>query len=902
MAVVGFGLAASSLLAGSVASGAITATVATAITATAAAVGSYIDNTFILPAIFPPENVEGPRLGELRVQFAEEGAPINTSLGSGVRTNGVVVWTSDLIEVERSSGGGGKGGGGGGKVTTYEYYLDMALVVAKTDGTAINGISEITGNGKPIYREQTNISFTGSVSFSASLYISTGETGQDITTSSLDLGNFFPGDEVVITGASNPNNNGTFVVLASSSDASGPSSTLRVRNENGVAEGPTAGVSFDQDVSDFSSELVEDVEIRGGTYSQAALSTIVDIEGAGNVPAWRGYVLVGLKRLFLGEYGNLPPQFNFIYNPGTTATSGGMISSFISLSEAPTEFQTDLDVSGATEAVRGISIQGETEVVKAIQPIMVVGDLLAQTSGAGLKFFGRRDATVIDVDPEDLSPSTPNSDPTETALRITDNSEISRPDSVTVKYLDHEARYQQGAQRETSRVLGTTGSNLLVNLPVVLEGAGAEARGITRRLLYEGYINRKEVDFSLPFKYLHVQENDLLRIPAYGHIWTLLVQRVDRSPEFLLRISARVEVRSSLQVEEAESPSGTEIDFTSGSPPQAAVIDDPGYGSNPYPAPGPGPGPGGPGGPPTIGITTSVIDPDSGFPGAVIYKKRKDDDDADYEEFGILGVEAYNGKTEDALGGGVSGLSIDRKNSIDVELYHGALASLADTSELLRGRLILKIGNEIVFAENATLIGEKTYTVDTLIRGIAGTEGEIENHVAGESIVVLTGPGIREGVFPILHTEIGKELVFKIVAPEQELADVPEIEFTPVKVGLQPFAPVQLSSNRSTTEAILRWERRSRTPSKAFGPGSTPLTEPTEKYEVEIWDSGDTNLLATIEVDGTNVLTVSQTDLTTYGVSVATAFNFRVYQINTAYGGDGRSPTGDVLSVNAAGS
>lgn len=121
-------------------------------TALGSALGSYIDNKYLLPTLFPPDDIKGPRLGELRLQGADEGFPMNTCLGEATRVGGEVIWMSNLIEKKKEADAGG-GSGGGATQTSFSYFVHMAVSVGldKLKLGGIERIEKIWADGKLIY-------------------------------------------------------------------------------------------------------------------------------------------------------------------------------------------------------------------------------------------------------------------------------------------------------------------------------------------------------------------------------------------------------------------------------------------------------------------------------------------------------------------------------------------------------------------------------------------------------------------------------------------------------------------------------------------------------------------------------------------------------------------------------
>lgn len=113
-----------------------------------AAVGGLIDNLLIFPALFPAPNTEGPRVDGISVTSANEGTPMNWSLGPRVRVGGAILWMSDLEEVARENE---IGKGGGPSNTTYEYFASVAIGFGEAKPQTFEAVRQILADAKSVY-------------------------------------------------------------------------------------------------------------------------------------------------------------------------------------------------------------------------------------------------------------------------------------------------------------------------------------------------------------------------------------------------------------------------------------------------------------------------------------------------------------------------------------------------------------------------------------------------------------------------------------------------------------------------------------------------------------------------------------------------------------------------------
>ena len=113
-------------------------------------------------------------------------------------------------------------------------------------------------------------------------------------------------------------------------------------------------------------------------------------------------------------------------------------------------------------------------------------------------------------------------------------------------------------------------------------------------------------------------------------------------------------------------------------------------------------------------------------------------DGSAYGNFGFVsrGRAATHGFATATLAGGVDDGLWDRTNTLSVQTLFGTLASSTEDA-VLDGANSLLVGNEIVCFVTANDLGDGRYDLTQLLRGRRGTEGEIDNHVAAEKVIVL---------------------------------------------------------------------------------------------------------------------------------------------------------------------
>lgn len=116
--------------------------------------------SYLFAPKLPNQYLQGPRLGDLKVQSSAYGNPVPIVYGAA-RIAGNMIWAADIVETAHTtttSSGGGKGGGGGGSVTQTNYTYSQSFAISICEGE-IAGIRKIWANGKLIY----NLSDTADV-------------------------------------------------------------------------------------------------------------------------------------------------------------------------------------------------------------------------------------------------------------------------------------------------------------------------------------------------------------------------------------------------------------------------------------------------------------------------------------------------------------------------------------------------------------------------------------------------------------------------------------------------------------------------------------------------------------------------------------------------------------------
>lgn len=225
-------------------------------------------------ALAPDQKIKGQRLDSLLPRGVDPGAPIPEGYGATVLP-GQVIYDSGLKETRKVTTESAKGGP---SVTTEEftYAADLAIAFSATE---IDHVSRILANKVPIYQTAPAIDSELITAEAELAYITAYDRQYD----------FF-----IAAGYAEE-------IARSAAEQAGEDARAAVYERAGVADGATG-------------RLYDDIEIYLGTEDQMPSAILEAIEGAGEVPAFRGIAYVVLKNLQLAQFGNSVPAFEIEIN------------------------------------------------------------------------------------------------------------------------------------------------------------------------------------------------------------------------------------------------------------------------------------------------------------------------------------------------------------------------------------------------------------------------------------------------------------------------------------------------------------------------------------------------------------------------------------------------------------
>lgn len=890
----------------------------------------------------PKQEIDGPRIQDLRLTGSEYGSPIPWVQGHP-RISGGVWWASQKREIATTEE---QGKGGGAEVTTYTYEVDV--LIGLTDNPIV-GIRRIWSNGKLVYsaaddaETETLLASQQSAPWRA-LTVLTGADDQlphpvyeaDVGTANacayrgrgavmiegLQLGGsgIMPNltfevvvdgtgaDEALsLVGSSMSNDDpvlipehepGDMVVLivraAGSSDlppaALDPSFdvVLEATQNEDFGYAASVQVAMDADgsiteVENASSVTVVSLVFRGaiGIGAKAPLKTgsaespvgfpALDLEALDDSSYVVAAAFINQERTIITPSGmtllheNYTPvsfgggEFSVYgvpnaegFNGPTAGFSGGaaywhslafeVLSAGARVSIENTSLRTVVErlcgtigltsaefdasaLSAITKPVRGLAV-GQVSAARRTLEVLQAAYFFESSLSDKLRFRPRAVSAVAEVAYEDLAAG--NDGPSGEPLALVVASDVEMPSQFAVSYINKTADDQTATER-SDRILASQDSVSVVAMPLGM--LPDEAKGVADAILVDTLAASSTTSISVPLQYAELEPGDVVNVHdgAGGQLRLRLVRRTDALG--VLAFEAVVDDASALTsaaitaedyVEQTEIRLLADTVMVLLDAPLLRDADD------------------------TPGWYVAARGTNSNWPGATI---RQSPDDVTYSTAAEVAESAVLGSCLSTLGNWTGGHVFDELNALTVDVAHGQLSS-ATRSALLEDRQLnaLQVGAEVIQFRTATLTEPGIYVLTGLLRGRAGTEWAIGGHAAGEKCVLLRPRGLRR--VATQFSEVGQLRHVKGVTRGKREDTAEAQTFTNTGVSGKPWAPVDLRKVLVDGVIEATWKRRTRLSTRFVGTTGAvvPLGEPTERYQVEIYEPNGGPLLSTVTV------------------------------------------------------
>lgn len=468
-----------------------------------------------------------------------------------------------------------------------------------------------------------------------------------------------------------------------------------------------------------------------------------------------------------------------------------------------------VNVAQLTDTVAGYVIGSQMTGRAAIETLMPVYFFDAVESDSIIKFVKRGGDSVATITDDELAATEYGSDlPAVLPMVRTDPSQL--PAVVNVIYLNPDADYQNNTQIARRRTGGSR-DPMTTQIPVVLTDANAKA--IVDAWIFHFWDERNRKSFSTTRKYSWLEPCDVVTIRGEDLRLTQKLQGAAGVIHFEALTS-----RSAVFLQ-APIP-GTGSGFTtpvihSPQDTQLLLLDLPllsdGDSAGYYAA--------------MAGASRAA------WRGATLYKSN--DGGTTYTSIGSSSTPDVIGTCSNVLGDFLGGDIFDELNTLTVVIGNGGgeLSSVTEAA-VLNGENQGLAGGEVFNYRDADLIDVDTYRLSGLLRGRRGTEWAIGTHSASERFVKLP-VGLN-----IASSELNVSRLYKAVTRGNTLASAAAVTFANTGTAVRPYSVVHGGGGfNGAGDCIINWVRRTRIGGDWVGYVEIPLSEESESYRVEIWDS-----------------------------------------------------------------
>ncbi len=523
---------------------------------------------------------------------------------------------------------------------------------------------------------------------------------------------------------------------------------------------------------------------------------------------------------------------------------------------------TMYDTSRLTDIVTGFIITNRQTVRSCLEQLATAYFFDMVESDGLLKFIKRGKVSSTTIDFTELVVQDSQGD----ALTITRTQELELPRQVDVIYLNRTSDYQAGtqsSQRQTVKAVDYA----TVNLPIVL--TDQEAKVVADVTLYNAWVGRVTYQFTVSPKYALLEPTDIITITKDGAAYLMRLNSTKLVRNGVQEITAVAEDVSSYDFYNPAGTSTPNIQPPSTiSATRLELLDLPAF--------------------PTDGVTDAylrygVVGLGGDWTGSAVY--RSDDGGANYALMQSLTAQATLGAVLNVIPVGTI-YTWDNISTIDVLLTYGQLQSLTDIA-VLNGANVCVIGNEVIQFQYATLLDTNKYRLSGLLRGRLGTEWAVSGHAAGERFILLTNAVARE---LMASSAWGISKKFKPVTIGSTLGATTAQDYAYAAKALKPYAPVHIVGSRSASDLTVNWKRRTRIGGDWRDGVDVPLSEESERYEMDIMSGVTVKRTITGLTTPTASYTSAQ-QVTDFG-SAQSSILVNVYQLSAAVGrGDAGNAT-----------
>ena len=258
------------------------------------------------------------------------------------------------------------------------------------------------------------------------------------------------------------------------------------------------------------------------------------------------------------------------------------------------------------------------------------------------------------------------------------------------------------------------------------------------------------------------------------------------------------------------------------------------------------------------------------------------DSGATYSTISLTQSEPLVANLGENFSASVSPHYVDRGSKIEVMLFaeppgNMSLNDAANDTE--RNVMFIQSGDdwEIVQYLNVEKISDNTYRFSDFLRGRRGTEHLIATHTANDTVVILNDTYFRHGE----NIAVDDELYYG--AASDEFSTPSTIVHTAKAHALRPYSVTNINVARLFNDVNITWDRRTRIGGHLVSGQTIPLSETSEKYDLEIIKDDETIVRTLTALTAPNYLYLLTEQIEDLGAEFI-PFTVKIYQFSDEYG------------------
>jgi len=740
-------------------------------------IGSLIDMQFM-------DDIEGPRLQDIKFTTSAYGAPIPLVYGPSNRVAGQVIWWDGVTEAKREEDTGAFGLGP--TITTYTYFSSIAIAFNDRPSSQLK---RIWANNVVIFDASAK-------------------------------------DPDVPTPTMSPTRGQKFVRVYN------PITGEDVIFENGIPDDipPTFKGIFSYlrsfKPTGYMSEM-EYVRFYPGSETQEPDLFMESVEGVGNVPAYKGVSYIVINRLALASFGNRIPNIEVEVEADEEISLDGMMQDLLGRAGI-----SDTSSISLTDSVSGAFFARNAALTAFLPQLQTFFRFHTVQQFGSIRFIKRPESMQGTIGLTDMGGRERSTEPAQNGPIVYNiESEAESINSVALTALDIGRDYQRNTQK-AFRSVGRAGNE--VALEMALSLTATEIRETAERILKDAWSRQWRLRFSTSSAYANLAAGYTLGVPYNDEVLPILITQVTIGRNGIVEVEGTFEDTSTEAVSVIAQPAPvSSVNRTLAVLTTLQLLDipliltgneDSGFywaisANNFFTG---------------ASLQRSIVAYDSDY--LNIAEAGQQSYIGDVATALAAGTDVTFDRTN-TLTVTLRNPSLMLSSQTELAVLNGAnLAWVGPESG---------IGGELIQFVDATLVSSGVYTLSTLLRGRYGTEANIGTHGADEVFVLITTATIGSLDFGTADWNLTRW--YRALVSGQDDSVTYLYEFANTGVRAKPLSPVHIKGSRDgSNDLTISWIRRSRGTRTYLGGGTVPLNEVTESYEVDIMSG--VSVLRTISI------------------------------------------------------